>query len=95
MTTIVFAIDIFVAFISTFIKVSTGDEIYDLKKIAINYVFIDRSFWIDFISTVPWDQLAEYTGASQQTLRVFKFLGILKIIRVFRIGKVIADLNYT
>ena len=95
LTTVVFTIDIFVAFFSSFINVSTGDEIFDLKLIAINYVFVETTFWVDFISTVPWDSLAESSGASESTQTIFKFLGILKIVRVFRIGKVIADLNYT
>ena len=67
LTTVVFSIDIVVAFISSFINVSTGDEIFDLKLIAINYVFIDGNFWVDFISTVPWDSLAKSSGASEGT----------------------------
>lgn len=95
LTTIVFAIDIVVAFMSSFINVSTGDEIFEIKRIAANYVFYQGNFWIDFISTVPWDSLAQSSGASDDSGKFLKFLGILKIVRMFRIGKVIADLNYT
>ena len=95
LTVIVFLIDIIIAFFSSFINVSTGDEIFDLKLIAYNYIFIDGLFWIDFISTVPLNDIAEQAGASENTIIFFNLLGILKIVRVFRIGKVIADLNYT
>lgn len=94
-TTVVFGIDIVVAFFSSFINVSTGDEIHELKRIAWNYVFAEGNFWIDFISTVPWDDMANAANADENTIKFFKILGILKIIRVLRIGKVIADLNYT
>ena len=94
-TTVVFGIDIVVNFLSSYINVSTGDEIHDAKRIALNYIFYEKSFWIDFISTVPWDDFASSTGASETTVKGFGILSILKIVRIFRIGKVIADLNYT
>lgn len=95
LTYIVFGVDIIVSFLSSFINVSTGDEIFDLKLIAYNYIFVEGLFWIDFISTVPLDGLAELADASENVVSFFTFFGILKIVRVFRIGKVIADLNYT
>ena len=64
LTIIVFTVDIVIAFLSSFINVSTGDEIFDIKLIAINYVFVEGSFWVDFISTIPWDYFASSSGAS-------------------------------
>jgi hypothetical protein len=64
MTIVVFVVDIIIAFLSSFINVSTGDEIFDIKLIAINYIFYEGTFWVDFISSIPWDFFAEASGAS-------------------------------
>ena len=93
LTIIVFAIDIFIIFFSSFINVTSGDEIFDMKLIAINY--IQGPFWIDFISTVPLDGIASAFNASPGVVNFMNILGILKIVRILRIRKLIANLNYT
>ena len=46
-----FAIDIAVGFMTSYVDCKTGDEIYDLRKIAHNYIF-EGDFDVDFLSTV-------------------------------------------
>ena len=52
---IIFAMDIFIQFRTTFYHPITGDEIKDLKIIKKNYM--RGRFTIDFLSTVPFDNL--------------------------------------
>ena len=51
MTTVIFLIDIIVGFLTSFINVSSGDEIFSIKMIASNYL-IQGTFFSDFISTI-------------------------------------------
>ena len=52
-----FFIDIFVNFRTSFISPKTGDEIYDPKQIAKKYIFGGR-FFLDLLSSIPFDKLA-------------------------------------
>ena len=76
-----FIVDIILTFRTTYVS-KQGDEIIDPCLIAKNY--LRNKFWIDLISTIPWDA----TGYSQ--LSVF---GLLKVQRVFRITKIINNVN--
>jgi hypothetical protein len=51
----VFLMDIFVNFRTSYINPRTGDEVFEPKKIAKNYV--KGRFWIDSLATVPFDLL--------------------------------------
>jgi hypothetical protein len=81
---LVFFIDLFVNFRTTYINTENGEEIKDPKKVALKY-FTGR-FILDLLSTVPFDKLA---GGNE----VLPILGMLKLIRVFRISMVIRNLN--
>jgi len=62
---------------------STGEEVWDSKAIAKNYVKGGR-FWVDVISSIPLDKFA--TGKeSSKYLAVFKLLKIIRVTRVSRI----------
>ena len=52
-----FFLDIFVTFFTSITDKETNVEIFDHKKIAINY--LKGWFFIDIISCVPFDLLAE------------------------------------
>ena len=56
--TAIFAIDVLVNLRTTYIEGSTGEEILDGKKIAQTYLKTFR-FWIDVISTVPFEVVFE------------------------------------
>jgi len=81
-----FTIDIFVNFRASFIN-KFGDEVVKPRAIAKNY--IKGRFWIDFLSILPFDFLAD-KNPSFQFLKLF---GLLKVVRVLRLGRIITYLN--
>lgn len=78
-----YLMDIIISFRTSFIH-SSGDPMYEWRKIAANYICGGR-FFIDCLATFPF----EYIGSS-----VFlKIFGILKLSRVLRISVIISRLN--
>ena len=73
-------------FRTTYICSCTGNEIKQPSKTAINYIKTD--FFIDFISTVHFDKI--FRG--KQDEKIIYFEQMLKLIRIFKIKKVI---NFT
>ena len=53
---ICFVLDIILAFRTTFMNPLTGDEVFDSKQIAINY--LKGTFWIDLLATIPFEKIA-------------------------------------
>jgi hypothetical protein len=64
------------------------------KRIVFNYVFKGR-FVIDLLATVPFELFAsavtETEGGSET---VFKIFGMLKLFRLFRIGRIITYMKF-
>lgn len=86
---LLFGIDIFIQFRTTFYHPVTGDEIKDFSIIRRNY--LKGRFPIDILSTIPFDNLLKlFTGSENQILAMFS---LLKIVRVTRLGRIIARLN--
>lgn len=84
-----FLVDIVASFRTTYIDKSTGDEITNLRLIAINY--LKSRFWIDLLATIPLDTIGEaIAGGNVPFLQVF---GLLKLVRVLRLGRIITYLN--
>ena len=65
--------------------------ITDSKKIAVTYFKGD--FWIDFMSTVPLDTMAQIF-MTKEYAEQFKIFGILKLIRIVRLHRLITALKY-
>lgn len=82
-----FLVDIVLTFRTTYINSNTGDEITEPKKIAISY--LKGRFVIDVLSTIPFDL---FTG-NTKGLEFFSLFGLLKVMRVFRLGKIINFIN--
>lgn len=82
---LIFFIDIFLNFRTTYISDITGDEIFDYKKIALIYILNGR-FFLDILSSIPFNAM----DASSDILPI---LGMLKLFRVGRINVVIRNLN--
>ena len=76
--TLLFMIDIVVAFNTRYIDV-TGGDVQDRKKIARKYLKGD--FLIDFVSSVPFKFLGKF-------LDFFNHITILKILKVVRIKRI-------
>ena len=78
--------DIFLTFRTTYIKSSTGDEIFDSRQIVIHY--LKTRFFVDFLSTFPFRLLI-----NNESLTFLNLFGILKVARVLRLGRIINSLN--
>jgi len=79
-TLMVFTFDLVVGFFTSYVNISSGDEIFGMKLIAMHYIF-EGTFLVDIASTFPLDGIAiafgaDDTGATAQFLKIF---GILKI----------------
>ncbi|CAI2376170.1 unnamed protein product [Moneuplotes crassus] len=83
---IIFMLDIGVNFRTTFINTKRGFEVYDPKMIAKKYV-LGGKFWIDLISSIPFDNI------EVEALSFLAVLGMLKLIRTARISKIIQHLK--
>jgi len=86
-----FLFDIALNFRTTFLDHSTGDEVFDLRLIARNYIL--GKFWIDLVSSIPSDLvliIAGHKDSSEVDLSSILFLlGILKIYRIARLNRII------
>ena len=86
---VMFGIDIFINFRTTFYHPVTGDEISDLKIIKTSYC--RGRFFLDLLSTVPFDNIFQiFSDAGSGVLALFS---LLKLFRVNRLGRIIARLN--
>ena len=85
----VFAIDIYICFKSTYYDPLTGDEIFDMKKIQMNY--LTGRFIVDFLSTVPFDTIG--FAITQEKNEILPLFSLLKLIRVTRLSRIIERMN--
>jgi hypothetical protein len=81
----VFTIDIMLQFRMTYISATSGDEVFDTRKIAKNYLLGPR-FVLDTLSSIPFN-------AIDPTGNILPLFSMLKLIRVSRITQVIRNLN--
>jgi CRP-like cAMP-binding protein len=88
-----FLMDIIFTFNTSYTEHSTERVITDRVMIAKKY--LELWFWIDFMSTIPFDTIIElYTGNSSdglQTLRLIRILRLsrmLKLLRVMKLSRV-------
>jgi hypothetical protein len=80
-----FIADIVVIFRTTFIHPMTGEEIIDSKAIAWNYILSTR-FPVDVLASFPFVLLMYLVSDAESWLLL---LGVLKIFRILRLGKII------
>jgi len=69
--------DIVFGFMTSYINVASGDEIFGLRMIAINYICAG-TFFIDILSTFPVDEWVAPLNNYSLT-NFFKILGFLKM----------------
>jgi hypothetical protein len=62
----------------------TDDEVHNGTKIALKYLLYGR-FWIDMLASLPIEMLELLFGSNAN----FKFLGMIKLIRLLRLGRMI------
>lgn len=78
-------------FRTTYIDSRTSDEIFDSKKIVIQY--LKGRFWVDMIASVPFDLLARPFLSVGKNSTFFQMLGVLKLIRILRLSRLIGFMN--
>ena len=77
-----FILDIFLV-MNTTIYDSDGEEIFNKKKIRLNYLF--GMFFVDLVSSIPIEIV--FPGS------ILRVINILKIIRTFRLTSIINKMN--
>lgn len=81
-----FIVDIIIRFRTTYIDTVSGEEILDSYAISMRYL-TSYNFYIDVLSTIPIGDFVEGENF------FLELLGLLKLLRVFRINAVILNLN--
>ena len=87
-----FLLDLISNFFTTTIDPVTGQEIDEKSQIACPY--LKFQFWIDFVSTVPFDAILGLFMNKENVKNVTLF-SICKIIRIFRLEKIISAMTST
>jgi len=86
-----FIIDVFVNFRTSFIIDATGEEVTDLKAIAVQYV--KGRFWIDLISSIPIDLFTLFLDSGKNDSATFQLFSLFKLLRVLRLSRIITYIN--
>ena len=92
---IIYLIDIYLGFTTSYIDQFTGDEYFGISKIARNYIRHD--FIIDFLSTMWFQEFFKYVlkYENQQLTLVFQVFKLLKVLRLRKVSKLIRGANAT
>ncbi|CAI2365644.1 unnamed protein product [Moneuplotes crassus] len=84
-----FIVDIFINFRTMYRNSHTDELVKDGKKIAINYILYGR-FGVDLVASMPLEVVVLIIPSSTVDLR---FLGMLKLVRLLRLGRLITLLR--
>lgn len=88
---IMFMLDIFINFRSSYVNETTGEEVTSCKSISLAY--LKGRFWIDLVASLPLDFLSyAFTELSENSM-ILDFIGLLKLVRVLRLSRLITYLN--
>ena len=92
---LIFLLDIIISFRSTYLSTVDGVEIIDDFKIAKNYTGkIFGGFFLDLISSIPLNDIVVPLFTESKSVSIFlESIGLLKIIRIAKLGTFIANLN--
>lgn len=77
LTMFVFIADMIIGFLTSYVNVSSGDEIFAFKMVANNYM--RQTFLIDLLSTFPLDEWLEFMIKNTVWEDYLKLLGFLKL----------------
>lgn len=89
MIDIIFAVDIIINFRTAYVNSKTGKLVSDGKKIALKYILNGR-FGVDIIASLPLEAISLINLGGEGSL---KFLGMLKMVRLLRLGRMISFLK--
>lgn len=93
LTLSVFVIDMIANIFTSYVDLQSSEEVTDLKLVVKNY-FFSELFVIDFLSTFPMRQVADYIESESFSMFLI-FLGLLKMQRLRRIEKLISHLPFS
>ena len=88
---LLFMVDVFINFRTSFLNSKTGEEIFDLKAIAKNY--LRGRFWLDILASLPLDLVTLFFISSDGNTTIFELFGLLKLVRVLRLSRIIMYMN--
>ena len=88
MVDFIFLIDIVIKFRTTFLDSKQSIEVTDPHIIGARY--LKGSFFIDFVSSVPFGQFSSGTGLATSLLDA---LGLLKLLRLGRLYSTVQRAN--
>ena len=74
----IFLVDIVMGFFTSYLDIGSGDEIYEIKKVAKNYV-VNGTFIVDLLSTFPLKLWGRAWGVSENIELLLSLFGLLKI----------------
>jgi hypothetical protein len=85
-----FMIDILINFRTIYFDPKTELAVTDDKKIALNYILRGR-FFIDIIASLPVAEIyaALASSTSSNNNKNLRFISMLKLVRILRIGRMI------
>ncbi|CAI2367321.1 unnamed protein product [Moneuplotes crassus] len=86
---VIFIVDIFINFRTMYRNSHTDELVRDSKKIAINYVLYGR-FGVDLVASLPLEVITAIIPSDTSNLQ---FLGMLKMVRLLRLGRLITILR--
>jgi len=82
-----FAVDIIINFRTTYVNSQSGLEVNSNWKVTWNYIRSGR-FIVDLLASIPFERIF-MIFASTDNSTAFQLLGLLKLIRLLRLGRVI------
>ena len=88
---VLFILDILINFRTTYVNTKTGVEVTSGFKIALKYIFYGW-FWVDLGASLPLELIVVVILRKQLTGGL-KFLGLLKLIRLLRLGRIVTYLK--
>ena len=87
-TDLLFAMDIMISFNTVYSDPITEIVITDRRKIAINYC--KMWFWIDLVSTVPFDSFLKlFLHSSSSGLSALRLVKIIRLARMLKLLRVL------
>ena len=87
----IFVCDIIIGFLSSYVDVANGDEIFAPKMIALHYM-LKGSFLVDFMSTFPFTEIGELAGMKKPH-GFYLFADVMSLLKAFRLKKILKKIR--
>lgn len=87
-----FMLDVLINFRTSYVDESTGNEISNMRLIAIQY--LKGKFWIDLLASLPLDFISyAFDNSDNDNTIILQLFGLLKLVRILRLSRLIAYMN--